>query len=85
MCYRENGGQRVVTFLMYLSTPEEGGETVFPYADRKVRCWLPCQCQCTPTRGHVPEQCCAHRIFWLCLHAVAVNDSVAGVFGVLHV
>jgi prolyl 4-hydroxylase len=24
----ENGGQRVVTVLMYLSSPEEGGETV---------------------------------------------------------
>eukprot|EP00878_Enallax_costatus_P015111 GHUV01015823.1.p1 GENE.GHUV01015823.1~~GHUV01015823.1.p1 ORF type:complete len:220 (+),score=29.90 GHUV01015823.1:209-868(+) len=33
---KENGGQRVVTVLMYLSTPEEGGETVFPYADQKV-------------------------------------------------
>lgn len=33
---RENGGQRVVTFLMYLSTPEEGGETVFPFANQKV-------------------------------------------------
>eukprot|EP00775_Hariotina_reticulata_P002059 gene2059-2379_t len=30
------GGQRVVTVLMYLSTPEEGGETVFPYAEEKV-------------------------------------------------
>ncbi|KAI8476684.1 MAG: hypothetical protein J3K34DRAFT_400129 [Monoraphidium minutum] len=27
------GGQRVVTALMYLSTPEEGGETVFPDAE----------------------------------------------------
>ncbi|KAI8465545.1 MAG: hypothetical protein J3K34DRAFT_379780 [Monoraphidium minutum] len=26
----EVGGQRLVTVLMYLSTPEEGGETVFP-------------------------------------------------------
>lgn len=33
---KENGGQRIVTFLMYLSTPEEGGETVFPFADLKV-------------------------------------------------
>lgn len=32
----ENGGQRVVTLLMYLSTPKEGGETVFLAADRKV-------------------------------------------------
>ncbi|KAL4452128.1 hypothetical protein ABPG75_007790 [Micractinium tetrahymenae] len=32
----ENGGQRVATVLMYLSTPEEGGETVFPYAEKKV-------------------------------------------------
>ena len=30
-----HGGQRVVTVLMYLSTPEEGGETVFPNADEK--------------------------------------------------
>lgn len=32
----KDGGQRFVTVLMYLSTPEEGGETVFPLADRKV-------------------------------------------------
>ncbi|KAF8063844.1 TRN1 [Scenedesmus sp. PABB004] len=33
---KEFGGQRAVTMLMYLSTPDEGGETVFPYAERKV-------------------------------------------------
>eukprot|EP01025_Chloroclados_australasicus_P050639 TRINITY_DN5845_c0_g1_i1.p1 TRINITY_DN5845_c0_g1~~TRINITY_DN5845_c0_g1_i1.p1 ORF type:complete len:309 (-),score=38.08 TRINITY_DN5845_c0_g1_i1:202-1128(-) len=32
----ENGGQRIVTVLMYLTTVEEGGETVFPNAERKV-------------------------------------------------
>ncbi|KAG2497974.1 hypothetical protein HYH03_004235 [Edaphochlamys debaryana] len=32
----ENGGQRVVTVLMYLTTVEEGGETVLPHADTKV-------------------------------------------------
>lgn len=30
------GGQRAATVLMYLTTPEEGGETVFPEGDRKV-------------------------------------------------
>lgn len=31
-----HGGQRIATMLMYLATPEDGGETVFPNADRKV-------------------------------------------------
>lgn len=30
-----HGGQRVITVLMYLSTPEEGGETVFPLGQPK--------------------------------------------------
>lgn len=29
----EHGGQRIATALMYLSTPDEGGETVFPDAE----------------------------------------------------
>mmetsp|Transcript_17819 Transcript_17819/g.53699 ORF Transcript_17819/g.53699 Transcript_17819/m.53699 type:complete len:307 (+) Transcript_17819:464-1384(+) len=39
-----NGSQRVATVLMYLSTPEEGGETVFPKAQPKVTggAWSPC-------------------------------------------
>ena len=31
------GGQRVASFLMYLNTPEEGGETIFPYLNIKCR------------------------------------------------
>ena len=30
------GGQRIATILMYLSTPEEGGATIFPDADMEV-------------------------------------------------
>jgi prolyl 4-hydroxylase len=44
------GGQRVVTALMYLSTPEEGGETVFP--DAEVQTLHP---------GGVPSSPCAAR------------------------
>ena len=31
------GGQRQATFIMYLNTPEEGGETIFPVAKIKIR------------------------------------------------
>lgn len=34
---KESGGQRVATVLMYLATPEEGGETVFPHVDDSVK------------------------------------------------
>jgi prolyl 4-hydroxylase len=33
---KSKGGQRIATVLMYLSTPDEGGETVFPSAKNKV-------------------------------------------------
>lgn len=32
----KRGGQRVATFLMYLNTPEGGGETTFPHAGISV-------------------------------------------------
>jgi prolyl 4-hydroxylase len=40
----ENGGQRVATVLLYLETPVEGGETVFPKAAAKAagRGWSAC-------------------------------------------
>lgn len=33
----ERGGQRVATLIMYLHTPEEGGETIFPRVNIKVK------------------------------------------------
>lgn len=33
----DRGGQRVATFIMYLHTTEEGGETIFPRLDIKVK------------------------------------------------
>lgn len=32
----ETGGQRIATVLMYLTTVEEGGETIFPNAEHKI-------------------------------------------------
>ncbi len=37
MVFLQNGGQRLSSFLMYLNTVEEGGETIFPKAQVKVR------------------------------------------------
>lgn len=31
------GGQRIATLIMYLHTPEDGGETIFPFAKIKVK------------------------------------------------
>jgi len=44
---QENGGQRLLTVLIYLTTPEEGGETVFPDAEKKVtgEGWSECALQ----------------------------------------
>ena len=33
----DRGGQRLATFIMYLHTTEDGGETVFPRLDIKVK------------------------------------------------
>jgi len=42
----EMGGQRVLTVLMYLTTPDDGGETVFPNAEGSIQNegdhWSPC-------------------------------------------
>lgn len=36
MVVESHGGQRLITFLMYLSSPLEGGETIFPWSNEKV-------------------------------------------------
>lgn len=33
----EQGGQRIATLIMYLCTPEEGGETIFPFLKVKAK------------------------------------------------
>lgn len=33
----ERGGQRVATMIIYLNTPQKGGETIFPLADISVQ------------------------------------------------
>jgi prolyl 4-hydroxylase len=35
--YLKTGGQRYATFIMYLNTPEGGGETVFPLLNLKIK------------------------------------------------
>jgi prolyl 4-hydroxylase len=35
-CY-DRGGQRIATFMIYLHTTEQGGETVFPEANLKIK------------------------------------------------
>jgi prolyl 4-hydroxylase len=36
LVHYKRGGQRVISFLIYLNTPEEGGETIFPKAHVKI-------------------------------------------------
>lgn len=36
LIHYNRGGQRVATFIMYLNTPEKGGETIFPQARLKI-------------------------------------------------
>lgn len=36
LAHFNRGGQRVATFLVYLNTPEKGGETVFPRAHIEI-------------------------------------------------
>ena len=33
----QRGGQRIITVIMYLHTPDEGGETIFPLLDIEVK------------------------------------------------
>jgi len=59
---KKRGGQRVCTVLMYLTTPEEGGETVFPQAGGFGS---KCQCGGKEVRGmSVKPQVGRAVIFW---------------------
>lgn len=37
LIHYNRGGQRVASFLLYLNTPDKGGETVFPKANLKIQ------------------------------------------------
>ena len=47
-----NGGQRIATCIMYLNTPEEGGETVFPDLSLTIK---PIQCNALFFYNCVPK------------------------------
>ncbi len=36
LVHYNRGGQRMATFIVYLNTPEKGGETIFPRAELKI-------------------------------------------------
>ena len=70
----ENGGQRVMTMLMYLTTVEEGGETVFPNADRKVSGpeWSDCA-----TKGLSVKAQQGDAVMFFSLHADGSTDTTS--------
>lgn len=64
-------GQRIATVLMYLTTPEEGGETVFPLGRPHVRGdgWSDCA-----KKGHAVKATRGDAIFFWALHPDGSKD-----------
>lgn len=68
-----HGGQRIATMLMYLSTPEAGGETVFPHVPapegRDPAEWSACARQ-----GNAVKAVRGSALFFYSLHPDATDD-----------